>query len=649
MINIKKILQHTLIIAAIDEKGNFQEVNIDAKLEAAMLKEDIWAVVIAKQQQNISAHFFKKLPIIQAENADDAKKKLIQFFGPSAAIYKYIKQLYQDIPITFIHKLQNIHLTLANHYQYPQFNNTDYNINDFNALLATIKEKKQILIAGDSGSGKTTFLRYVAYQLASNNLFYIPVIISVKKYLEKQNPKATSLIHYISQHHLPHCTSEIWNTWLKKGQLLLLFDDFALSQEPILLYQELNKATYKDCSVIIACHSNLLNKFHNLPQIPIFTLKDFNQQQQLAYIQNFPHLNKEKQKIIRESKILPKDMLYNPLILSQICIILSSHEKILDYKKVKETLIHNLIKRKFQENGIILRKSYYYNNLLSYIAYHAKNKVEFTEENLDFLIKEYNHKKNQHKNQVKYFLLDSGLLQEKADKYLFFHENIKDYFYQSYNKKNNNAIIFNILKIIAFILTILASYFLLFFLPSQKISMQFVQKEPFIYCGIDSTGIIAAPIPRIKGYPTLPIDSQFVFQVQVNKELLSQQYYFMLVMLSSKSEPVFLEVNWQENNQKIGIESDKTWIQAWGVDEVEEDNIMIVIAFRGNFNTSKIENQLLAQFEKFRYPNGKLNINRARNFIKSHYSSLDFYFKTQKIESPCNSNSVIYYYYFNNI
>lgn len=355
---------------------------------------------------------------------------------------------------------------------------------DFNRLgLGRIRQKRvpgslaveqylKLMVLGKPGSGKTTFLKYVATQ-CNNGEFQankIPIFIQLKNFAKdtRNNDSDLRLLNYISSE-LVGCgieDSSVTETILNQGRALILLDglDEVLEKDDDEVVDSIRKLVncFRGNQFIITCRI-ATDKYRfvdenfteieiadfNPEQVEIFAKKWFfaaaRNDQEVAKTKSeafFEHLNRQKNKAIR-------DLAVTPLLLNLTCLVFKDTGSfpLKRYQLYKQGI--NILLERWDEFRHIERDEVYRNfsltvkiNLLIEVAKtnFKKDDYFFEQNNIESLIIEHLKGLTNASTELVQLELDSevilkaieaqhGLLVERARGiYSFSHLTFQEYF-----------------------------------------------------------------------------------------------------------------------------------------------------------------------------------------------------------------------------
>ena len=364
-----------------------------------------------------------------------------------------------------------ISLKLSNYIK--QFSNDELNIIniDENSLLSY---NKDILILGDPGSGKTTFLRRFLWNFLNSNTLSHPILIKISeignneniflkigkilglKIEEKRDNKGNIIyedgnkLYTVDEKELNSLIIDILN----ENNFILLFDGLDEVKADIKdiiennLYEILNKKN--DCSKIILTNRSG-NYLRTFPRLDIFEMQDLNDSQIDEVTFNFLENRDLSNTFIKQLNASTyKGTARKPLFLFNLLILFSESnnlpKKSID---VYNRLIQLLVYQWDKERGNINRVSIYGSNfdnlkkleflkeLAFQLLFKQQNKefsnldLKLAFENINIL--EYGLTKNAQETVIKEIESHNGLVIKIGfDKYKFYHLTIQEFLCADY-------------------------------------------------------------------------------------------------------------------------------------------------------------------------------------------------------------------------
>lgn len=253
---------------------------------------------------------------------------------------------------------------------------------DGNAIL---HHSDRLIILGKPGSGKTTFLKYLALRTLKNSnesqSDYLPIII----YLKEISNDGSSIVDYIVKK-ISDYSSELREDFiyenLKEGKFILLFDGLdeiskSINHNSILREIKIISEKYFKNKILLSCRTAAYN--YNFEDFTEVEIAEFNLIQIRQFIENWFSGNKDDgiacwENLENESRLL--EIATSPLLLTLLCITFSRDKKFPKNKSVLyERSINQLLSR-WDKSRMVDRDDIYSNltneqkiTLFSRIAY----------------------------------------------------------------------------------------------------------------------------------------------------------------------------------------------------------------------------------------------------------------------------------------
>ncbi len=315
--------------------------------------------------------------------------------------------------------------------------------------IPAISKYSKLIIWGKVGSGKTTFLKYLALQCLSGNFQpdLVPILINLQEFAETS--KYQNLSEFIIAEFLSYGVKDAASIQLllDQGKLLILLDGLdAVSPEQmrVMIWQikHLDQQFPRNHFLITCRLGGCQFNFEEFAEVEI---ANFNNEQITAFVNNWfkngELARKFKDNLIDASPI--QELASNPLILTFLCLLFETSNLSFNYLEVIESALELFI-RKWDAQRNIKRDFGQFNlslshklNLLSYIALVGFDQDKYLFRKLEHHIHTYfqNHGTAAHDNYIDpkelITLLESqhGLLTEKANNaYTFSYLVFQEYF-----------------------------------------------------------------------------------------------------------------------------------------------------------------------------------------------------------------------------
>lgn len=236
--------------------------------------------------------------------------------------------------------------------------------------LELVNKYQHLVVKGESGIGKTTFLKKVgleAFKSSQNcslSNSFIPVFIQLPQVLENEFNIKNMIEREFEVCGFPEYQDFV-DSALRKGKLLILIDEFDSvpfkAQESVLLKLKNFSDKYGNNKMIFACRrskkTRVLRKFHEVSILGLGSKQIQEYISQIHKTQNQESLPKTKhQEIWRhigEINLYTKRVVHNPSCLSIILSLYqSSDKKILGITVLYEKILSRILNR--NKNGISL-------------------------------------------------------------------------------------------------------------------------------------------------------------------------------------------------------------------------------------------------------------------------------------------------------
>ena len=320
------------------------------------------------------------------------------------------------------------------------------------AGLNTVEKYSKLIVLGKPGSGKTTFLKYLAIQctLGKFQVNQLPIFINIKDWVEAQTP---TLLNYLTQVWQPYSiTTEQIVELLQYGRGIILLDGLDEIKEGYSRHitQEIDDfiQNFNSNQFVITCRTGQEYKFNNFTEVEI---ADFDFQQIESFVRKWfasvdPVKSKRFIQKLQENESI-KELANNPLLLSLLCLMFQETAE-LPWNRLElyqEGL--NLLLKKWDAKKNITRSPLYKKlstqqkqDLLGQIAYitFERNEYFFKQQELEQYIADYltnllntpaKTLKNDSVSVLKLMEVQHGLLVERASGiYSFSHLTFQEYF-----------------------------------------------------------------------------------------------------------------------------------------------------------------------------------------------------------------------------
>jgi DNA-binding Xre family transcriptional regulator len=322
--------------------------------------------------------------------------------------------------------------------------------------LEAVKNYDKLMVLGKPGAGKTTFLRHLAIQCLSEEIFtdYLPIFLALKDFADTD--VKLNLFDYICQ--------ELANNKVDKNEVLSLFEagrvlllldglDEVQQQADNYVSREIRDFSqrFSNCRFVLTCRIAAKEyTFENFTEVEI---ADFDQEQIQSFVENWfaaknSNLSKRFAEQLQENPSI-YELASSPILLTLLCI---EFEDAGDFPKTRSELYQratNTLLRKWDAKRGIKRDDVYKKfsvqrkeNLLSYLALTTFEKGEYfwKQQDVQKHIASYIKNFPESPQIVEDLLLDSeavlksieaqhGLLVERAKEiYSFSHLTFHEYF-----------------------------------------------------------------------------------------------------------------------------------------------------------------------------------------------------------------------------
>ncbi|NEO68518.1 NACHT domain-containing protein [Moorena sp. SIO3H5] len=318
--------------------------------------------------------------------------------------------------------------------------------------LEAVKRCSKLMVLGKPGSGKTTFLKYLAMQCIEGQFHAnrVPLFITLKDFAE--TPRATDLKTYISQSFTSCGISE---GLFRQGRTLILLDglDEVREEDTHRVLKEIRDFSYQFSNNHIVITCRIAAKEYTFEKFTEVEVADFNQDQITIFAQNWFRLTdpvKAEHFIQKLEKDKPiQELATNPLLLTLLCLVFGEagnfpanrselYKEGLDVLLKKWDAKRNIERDQVYKNLSVQRKE----DLLSQIALTTFKQKDyfFKQKNLEEYIADFIRNLYQEEPNQKDLKLDSeailksieaqhGLLVERAKRiYSFSHLTFHEYF-----------------------------------------------------------------------------------------------------------------------------------------------------------------------------------------------------------------------------
>lgn len=192
-----------------------------------------------------------------------------------------------------------------------------------------VKEEEKLIVLGKPGAGKTTFLKYLTIQAATNSLYKdddykIPVFIGLKEWSDQKITLMDFIVKKFDVCNFPDAKPFIERV-LANGKCLLLLDGFdeVSSAEEDRVVREINDFVdkYSDNRFVLSCRT--AGYHYCFEQFTEVEMANFNQNQIKVFVQQWFGKDKDlAEKCLQEINTNPsiKDLATTPLLLTLLCL-----------------------------------------------------------------------------------------------------------------------------------------------------------------------------------------------------------------------------------------------------------------------------------------------------------------------------------------
>jgi GTPase SAR1 family protein len=349
------------------------------------------------------------------------------------------------------------------------FSRIDYLVSNRNvAALDAVKRYPKLLIWGQPGAGKTTFLKHLAiHTIQELGQKIIPIFISLKTFADEE--EKPHLIDAIKGELMTYASASasLVQDLLDEGRCLILLDglDEVRDAESSRVYRNINNLVeqFSKNSLVLTCRTGASE--YTFEYFTEVEMADFNEHQVMMFVKRWftssqePKLADEFLEEIEKSRSI-KELTTNPLLLTMLCLVFEDYYKLPknQYSLIDDAI--NVLLRKWDASRRIERHWVNQFNLthqrkvdmLSQIAYEAFNqepqKYFWQVGELEKLISHY--MENLTEISPKTLAVDSlavlktieanhGLLVKQAkDLYSFSHLTFQEYFVANYVVESRN-------------------------------------------------------------------------------------------------------------------------------------------------------------------------------------------------------------------
>ena len=372
-----------ILVSNIDCHGQLKEFEDDAidilekKLKAVSLKGTIQLVIIAENQRGVNEGdqnfpYKDQFKMIRSGTIEDAQRKINGWFGPQEHLRETGVRLFDSIEflgrpgtdgdfVKNIFQVQHLIQLLRKDEHVAPFSDPGYisktvYVNGqqetiwgkITILELLFREKEdggapRIILFGEKGSGKSTYLKYIGKKLAERELpfisgamsstelkYHTPLFIDGSKWITSTKDDIYSFI-LDEIKPVGKLDKEMLETWIGYGDLFLLIDQIEKvidnSDKLGEIVKLLNQAS--SCPALLTCDSNYLNDLMRTPSFPplhfqrvmLGSLTETNREAFVrAYFKDFPDSEDPIDFINRLDTLFDqRSQTQNPFLLSLLC------------------------------------------------------------------------------------------------------------------------------------------------------------------------------------------------------------------------------------------------------------------------------------------------------------------------------------------